>query len=295
MKIFKVVHSGTVIIGLMALVILVAGFKMNPVGWMKGSVLQSFGSTSSTTQGATDKPRQEQNASFQVAQEIRGMAQFSSQAQLLEKCQKMPACLAKLEAITSGQRKPLPAFRGETQGKQEPRSDIRLPEESPSLLSWLNPFLVTPAYAQTPVSVRLKPGSYSPPNSFSLYAAELASDGRVYLNGTDYLAQTGNVNENNPNAILVFYAPNVGQYLINVVGLGEEGKGKAIIAHNTPQNKIEDWDFSSLPYPVYDSTGQWDYLTAELLEPGYHYFYFRPQEGSNLWISHAEFQSYKRT
>ena len=291
MKNFKVVHSGTVIIGLMALVILVAGFKMNPVGGMKGNVLQAFGSTSSIAQGATDKPRQEQNASFQVAQEIRGMAQYSSQAQLLEKCQKMSACRAKLEAITSGKRKPLPAFRGETHGQQEPRSEIWLPEESPSLLSWLNPFLVNSAYAQTPVSVRLKPGSSSPPNSFSLYAAELASDGRVFLNGSDYFAQTVGMNENNPYALLFFYAPNTGPYLINVLGT----KGKAIIGHNMPQNKIEDWDFSSLPYPAYDTTWLWDYLTAEHLESGYHYFYFRPQEGSDLWISHAEFQSYKRT
>ena len=280
----------TIISSFIALAILFASYTIAPIDRMKESLLQSISATSSVAQTSLSDLDTETNASFQVAKKLStndqlGIPQYSSQAELLDLCKKMPHCLAKLGAITSGQRQPLPAINDSILMEQETRNEILMLEEAPYLLSWLNPFQVDTAYAQTPVSIKLTPGTSASGLMINLFGAHLdpGPSAPVYaLDGRDYF--TSSQTENEPHIEILFTAPHTGTYLINVVA--SQGKAKMRHAFNGPI--LDTWDFSSEP-------GNWyDYLTAEYLKKGTHFIYFWPVNGQYIQISFGSVQSYHR-
>jgi len=303
---------GTIIIGLMALAVLAVGLNLTPVAWIKTTLLQSLSSTSSVAQAASFDHDTQGKASFQLAKQVRPVAALdssevldmkmlptadqpdmihhSSTAALLNQCQKRAACRAKLEAISSGKRQPLQALKGETPEEQEIRRGILLPEESSSLLSWLNPFQINTAYAQTIVGAKVVPGNHNSNQGgawvdMRLYGAQRYPGNLIInLSGLDYL--TSPQTENNPNADIYMWIPSTGTYLINVVG----SEGKAKMRHQTSGPIIDTWDFTSQKSP----DGWFDYLTAEYLQAGGHTFYFWPLEGVQLRLISASLQSYQR-
>ena len=155
------------------------------------------------------------------------------------------------------------------------------PEDSQPLLSWLNPFKVAPAYAQSGVSINVTPaGPYTSNSYLNLYGATVYSNNRYRLVSSDPFNYS--TTENNPFAYLHFYVPTTGTYLINV----QASNGKAKIRHLSNGPIIDSWDFTAEPY------GTYDYLTAEYLAQGYHYFYFWLDEGSHVYIYSGSLESY---
>lgn len=227
-----------------------------------------------------------------------GQLRRPSKAELLDKCGKNAHCKAKLQkAQQRGPNKPLPPAQEESPQDKElknlpkahsPRGphqssdgNFLMPEDNQPLLSWLNPFQVAPAYAQSGVSTFLTPaGPYTNNSYLTLYGA------RVYYNGRYRFVSADPFNylttENNPFAYLRFSVPTTGTYLINV----QASNGKAKIRHLSNGPIIDSWDFTAEPY------GTYDYLTAEYLAQGYHSFYFWPDEGSSFYFYSASLESY---
>ncbi|MDH5428795.1 MAG: hypothetical protein OEZ05_08045 [Nitrospirota bacterium] len=299
---------------------LATSFTGSPVQWMQTALLQSLGANPSTVQASPLEEQKLGTGSFQLAKNIRpaakgespeeaqikqlpppvppGQIRRPSKAELLDKCRKNPKCQAKLQDTQQkGPKKPQPAAREESpedielkklpkavnpkaRGRQ-PSSELMMPEDTQGLLSWFNPFQVAPVYGQSPVSINLTPGGPYISNSYmTLYGS------RVYPNSSYYISSydpwNNSYSENNPFAYLRFSIPATGTYLINV----RATQGKAKLRHQYNGPIIDTWDFTAQPY------GPYDYLTAEYLEQGYHYFYFWPDEGSAFYIYSASLESY---
>ena len=315
-NVFKL--TGLAIGGLMVGV-LTSSLPGTPVRWMQTTLLESLGVTPSVVQARPWEKRERGIASFQVAKSVRPAAKGESpedaqlkklpppvppgqlrrptKAQLLDKCAKNPHCKAKLQKATQrGPNKPLPAAREESPEDKElktlpkptnpkargpqPHGDLLMPEDRQTLLSWLNPFQVDSVYAQSAVSIYLTPaGPYTSGSYMSLYGARVYNNNRYYLYYLDSFSTP--TSENKPFAYLRFTVPATGTYLVNVQGTN----GKAKIRHQSNGPIIDTWDFTAQPY------GTYDYLTAEYLEQGYHYFYFWP-DGSGFYVYSASLESY---
>ena len=233
-----------------------------------------------------------------------GKLRRPSKKALSDLCHKRSDCRKKLQTINSqkGQRKPRPAAKGETPQDQElkqlpkalkpthlprrqPRSELIMPSETPSVLSWLNPLLPPTAYAvprQLPVSTVLTPGGprigKQGKQGLSLYGAQIHPNDQFVLHGNDPGYPNSNA-ENKAHAYFKFWVPYTGVYLINV----RASDGKAKLRHQNGGPIINTWDFLG--------PGTHNYLTAEYLEHGYHHFYFWPDNSVFNFYS-ASLESY---
>jgi len=318
-KVFRM--SGMVVGGLMV-GFLATSLNGSPVAWMKTTLLESLGVSPSMVQAGPLENREPGIASLQVAQGVRpaakkerpeeaqlkkmpppvlpGQMRRPSKAGLLDKCMKNPRCRAKFQAAKKrGPNKPRPAAREESPEDKElkkllkpvnpkarrlrPRSDLMLPEDTHTLLSWLNPFQVDPVYAQSAVfSIHLTPGGPWVGQSYMvLYGAT------AHPNNEFSLIASGPQNtRNSQNKSYAYYkliVPTTGTYLLNV----QAGRGKAVLRHQPDGPIIARWDFMAPPYrPVHD------YITAEYLAQGSHGFYFGPIGRTDIQIWSVSLESY---
>jgi hypothetical protein len=302
---------------------LVATVDQTPMSWMKATLLQSLGATSSVAQAASFDHDTQGNASFQIAKEPRPALNPNSpevlerkkpqqgppnrpprhsEAELLDICQKNPTCAASLNETKSGKHKPLPAFQGEIPEVQEmkklhkgpqleapgqqPRSEILLPEEGSSLLSWLNPFHVSTAYALAP-TITVRPGDASGGMNFMLLHGTAMIKGWNRLHASDYYKSLcGNYCENNPYAVLAFDAPVSGKFLITVVAYAASPGGGARMRHGQTGTIFGRWGESPL-----EPTGWRYFQISRPLDMGQQWFYFWPIEGSgDLYMYYATLQ-----
>ena len=300
--------------GALMLGFLATSFSGSPVKWMQNIFLDSFGIDSSgsahvkhfresalietdpmqlakTLGRPAGKPgeSQEEIEIGKVPEPIPpGQIRRASKAELLEQCQKLPKCRATLQAVNQGKRPPntLPAGKpGESQEdktlstlpkpippvppRQSPRSGLDTFEPNSTLLSWLNPFAVSSAHAQSAFSLYLTPQNRYTPNPYGYMhifgpaywgSYRLQGKGQIIINHTT-------LTENKPYVYLAFNVPADGWYLINF----QASQGKAKLRHRVGPI-IETWDFTA------QSCSRCDYLTAEYLVAGHHYFYFWPDE-----------------
>jgi hypothetical protein len=207
MKPQKVFRIGGLAVGVLMVGLLATGLTGSPVGWMKTGLLKTLSVTPAVAQAGPLEIREPGLASFQVAKRIRpaakkespeeaqlkkmpkpvppGQLRRSSKAERLDKCTKNPKCQAKLKtAKKRGPNKPRSAAREESPEDKalkklpkpvnpkararQPRSDLMLPEDNNTLLSWLNPFQVSPVYAQSAVSINVTPGGPYASNGYLL-------------------------------------------------------------------------------------------------------------------------------
>lgn len=320
MKLRKIFRISNLAIGGLMIGFLATSLTGNPVIWMQSALLGSLGVNPSTVQAGPIEERELGGNSFQVAKGIRpaakgespedaqlknlvppvppGQLRRPSKMELLDKCARSPRCQAKLKkAQQRGPNKPLPAAREESPEDQELKSlpkalpprgphqpagrNILMPEEGQSLLSWLNPFYTDNAYAQGGVSIHLVPGGAVTSSSYMyLFGARVYPDNSFRLFATD--PWEGATTENHTFAYLKFYVPAIGTYLVNV----RANKGKAKLRHQYNGPIIADWDFTAQSY------GTYDYLTAEFLEQGLHYFYFWPDDFTSFSLYSASLESY---
>ena len=233
-----------------------------------------------------------------------GQVRKRSKAELLDKCNKQPRCRAKLQAAQKSKGK-RPSKNVRSAGKEgespeekalsklpkpdnpkprgsNQRSEFRLSEENTPLLSWLNPFSVAPAYAQSAFSQYFTPEnrySSSPYGYITLFGASYW--GSWYLYGTGFVTMNATNSENKPYVYLLTTIPSEGWYLVNF----EAGRGKAKVRHRSSGPIIETWDFTS------QSCNPCDYLTAEYLTAGSQYFYFWP-DNSSMYFYSASIDAY---
>jgi hypothetical protein len=288
---------------------------------MKTTLLETFSVTPAVAQAAPLENRQPGLAPFQVTKRVRpaakkespeeaqfkqlpkpvppGQLRRPSKAELLDKCTKNPKCKAKLQAAKKrGPNKPRPAAREEspedkelkklpkpTNPKargQQPRSDLMLPDNPETLLSWLNPFQVDSVYAQSAVSINLTPGGpYRSGSYMALSGVRVYTENRFYVYRRDSFPGYANA-ENKPHVYLRLQVPATGTYFVSV----QAGRGKAKMRHQSGGPIIDTWDFTAQPY------GTYDYLTAEYLEQCVHSFYFWPDD-SSFYIYSASLESYR--
>lgn len=315
-NVFKI--SGMAIGGIMV-GFLATSLNGNPVGWIPTVLLESLEVNPSVVQAGPLEKKELGTTSFQVAKGVRPAAKNESQeeaqlkqlpppvppgqirrpskAELLDKCTKNPRCQAKLQAAKKqGPNKPRPAAREESPEDKglknlpkpvfpktprgQPHSDLMMPDNTPTLLSWLNPFQVDSVFAQSAVSINLTPAGPSTSGAYMfLYGARVFYNSMYYLSSFDSWSYANS--ENKPYVYLRFSVPATGTYLVNV----QASRGKAKMRHQSGGPIIDTWDFSAQPYGIYD------YLTAEYLEQGYHYFYFWP-DGVSFYIYSASLVSY---
>jgi hypothetical protein len=229
-----------------------------------------------------------------------GQIRKASKAELLEQCNQIPKCSAKLQNAKQGRRPSnvLPAGKpGESPEEKEwstlpkpippaprrqPRSDLSLPEKESTLLSWLNPFAVSEARAQTAFSLYLTPQnrySSTPFGLITIYGSGYTGSWRLYGNG--FISVNRSDVEHKPYVYFATNVPAEGWYLINF----EAGRGKAKVRHQYNGPIIETWDFTN------QSCSTCSYLTAEYLTAGWHYFYFWP-DASDIYFYSASVDSY---
>jgi hypothetical protein len=229
-----------------------------------------------------------------------GQLRKASKAELLEQCNQIPKCSAKLQNAKQGRRPSnvLPAGKpGESPEEKElstlpkpippasrrqPRSNLSLPEEESSLLSWLNPFAVSEARAQTAFSLYLTPQnrySSTPFGLMTIYGSGYTGSWRLYGNG--FISVNRADVERKPYVYFATNVPEEGWYLINF----EAGRGKAKVRHQYNGPIIETWDFTN------QSCSTCSYLTAEYLTAGWHSFYFWP-DASDIYFYSASVDSY---
>ena len=324
MRTRKIVKITTAILGLLGVAFLASGLTFSPVRWMQEVLLVSLGSRSADIahaaqpQGAAltpDSPMQlakalgrpaakkgesrEEKEIGKIGKPVPpGQIRKRSKAELIDQCNKQAKCKAKLRAAQNSKGKRPKNVRAagrkgespEEQGlskipkpvKPSPRqqkSELILPEESSPLLSWLNPFAVSPAHAQSAYSFHLAlPNQYSSTPYARLVTYGMSYWGSWYLYPT-YVSTQATLSENKPYIYLSTTVPSDGWYLINF----QAGRGKAKLRHRGGPI-IETWDFSS------QTCSRCDYLTAEYLTAGYHYFYFWAE--TNMYVYSASGNSY---
>jgi len=319
----------TTVLGLLGVAALISGptfFSGNPLRWMQGELLEFLESPASTlayaarsqetafTEGSPlhlakflgrpaakpgDSPEEKAMATLPKAVPP-GQLRKASRAELLEQCNQIPKCSAKLQNAKQGKRPSnvLPAGKpGESPEEKElstlpkpippaprrqPRSDLSLPEEESTLLSWLNPFAVSEARAQTAFSLYLTPQnrySSAPFGLMTIYGSGYTGSWRLYGNG--FISVNRADVEHKPYVYFATNVPAEGWYLINF----EAGRGKAKVRHQYNGPIIETWDFTN------QSCSTCSYLTAEYLTAGWHYFYFWP-DASDIYFYSASVDSY---
>lgn len=205
-----------------------------------------------------------------------------SKAELLNRCQQVPKCRAKLAGANKGGKptKALPAARSASPEDEAlkklpqpakpttPRrfqKGVQAPWPLDKLMAWVNPFQPSVAEAQTAVSVFLTPQNRwisSPYSVLSLYGVNYW--GSYHLSGS--YSTTSAAAENKPYVYFRFNAPATGWYIFNF----RASNATLNLRHNYSGPIVETWNAGNVP-----CTGnQCDYVTAEYLEQGSHYFYF---------------------
>ena len=302
---------------------LIATLDQTPMNWMKSTLLQALSATTSVAHANPFAPETQGKDSFHLVKQVRpalnpnspevlerkkhpkgppqGQPPQLSKEQLLDQCQKRPSCAAKLKAIKSGKRKPHPVFKGKTPpGLQKKKktsqigqpgqlgSEISLPEEAPSLLSWLNPFQVKSAYAQTTPywNQWVRAGYPRLGNQVGYLRGASLYSGRHELRASHYYksgATTSwthcNVCENNPYAVFQVEAPYNGIYFLSAwVYSTDGGPRKGKMCCDAAGKIMDSWDYSP---------GNWSWTqmgTTEELPKGLHKIYFWPTEGSGNFV-----------
>ena len=232
-----------------------------------------------------------------------GKKQRLTKKQKLDICARDPQCRASLEAANQGKHpKPIPAV---TPGSPEDnahkipyppkakkpkgqRSELQ-PEPSSSLLSWLNPFSVSVAEAQTApppgFPVRAEAPYYIVPGKL-----EVRNYGGMTRGGDYYLYKTwpgpASITGNNGRNYIPFYVtvPVQGYYIIDVEGT--PARAHVNIPYNgTPYNYP---DFSTQP-----SGSEQHYVSIPYLAAGSHWFYFWIDAPSSARIDAVEVDFYR--
>lgn len=223
----------------------------------------------------------------------------------LELCARNPQCRANLEAANQGKHpQPIPpvvpgspedkAHRlpvpPKAQPPKGPRSELQ-PQSSLSLLSWLNPFSVSEAEAQTPppgFPLRAEAPFYIVPGKL-----EVRNYGGMTRGGDYYLYTSwpgpANITGNNGRNYIPFYfnAPAQGYYIIDVTGT--PARAHVNIPWNVPK-PYDYQDFSNLPAGTETHYAHLPYLAA-----GGHWFYFwiDAAPGNSVRIDAVEVDFYR--
>lgn len=221
-----------------------------------------------------------------------GQVRKVTKAALLDQCQRLPKCKAQLQNAKRGVRPRslfLPIQPGKILEEQElvpipqgaplaprlqPRSEQVLPKERSTILSWLNPFNVSPVQAQSGFSLNLTlPDNWKSPDYYGglmkLYGASYL--GGFYLYDKSYISVNRLATENNPYVYLSTGAlPSEGWYFINF----QASQGKAKLRHHSRPRSIEAWNFTG------NSCLVCDYLSLMYLGKGTHILYFWPDDSS---------------
>lgn len=209
-----------------------------------------------------------------------------AKADLVSRCQQRPACRAKLEMAQKGQKSatPRPAASSPSPEEQEfrklpppaqPVTPRRFQQSGPGpwpwdrLLAWLNPFRPPVAEAQAGFSVYLTPRDHLVVSYGYLSIWGSVMHGTTYL-GTyilypNYTTPARSV-ENKPFVETSFQVPATSWYIIDVRASNASTK----LYHYPSQSVIETWPAGSVPCAGFVC----DYVTAEYLQQGSHYFYF---------------------
>ena len=290
---------GVIIVGFLA-----SSLNHTPVEWIKMSLLKTLSATPAVVEAASFEDRETRSPSWQLVKNRRGGSSGRrgrpTKAQLIDQCNKRPQCKSKLKAaMKRGSNKPRPAARGKrpkelmfrTQPQistpmarlQKPKSDPQWPTEASGLLSWLNPFQVAPVYADSGVSIHLTPGSGSARSTMELWGATVRNGNHFSLNsGYKFVSPLPKVvAENRPFAFLHFWVPATDTYLVNV----RASSGSAKLRHFS-LGQPETFHFPK------NHTIMRDYLTAEYLGKGEHYFYFWADANHHITIESATLESY---
>jgi hypothetical protein len=243
-----------------------------------------------TLRPAAGKPSPEESA-FQAltpAPKVEFLRQ-STKSELVAACMKSPTCRAKLERIQKGQLPALlPAASGMSPEEQElkklpappsvtspirPRSGL-MPDLLRQLYSWLNPFGIAVAQAQSGFSVFLTPASPFVQTPFSLlhfYGVIRYSNGRHILNPNAINLPQSPVSENTPYLYIQTTLPKQGAYLIDVTASFAQTK----LRHQSNGPILDSWNYgpTSCPNMVCH------YVTVEYFAPYSHQLYFWATNG----------------
>ena len=199
----------------------------------------------------------------------RGQIRKRTKEELITHCNRLPRCRAQLQKARKGLR--LPNVRP----PRKSRSSLESPNPQSNILSWLNPFDVSPVQAQSDFSLNIILPDWKGPSIYSgsikLYGASYW--GGFYLYDKKIITLPGShFAENNPHVQLYTGAlPAEGWYFVNF----QAGRGKAkSLRHNYRGQSIETWDFSN------SSCSPCDYLALFYLKAGTHRFSFWPNDSS---------------
>jgi hypothetical protein len=247
-------------------------------------------------------PQEKAQHEIRVPPKQGGEKRRLSKKEKLDLCAQNPQCRASLDAANKGKRpQPIPAV---TPGSPEDKahklpvppkatkpkgpSGALQPESSFSLLSWLNPFSVSVAQAQTPPSgfpVRAEAPYYNVPGKLEvrLYGG-LARGGDYYLYKTWPGPSTAVAGNNGRNYMpFLFTAPVQGWYIVDVEGT------PARAAVNLPYNKQGVLtDFSTRPAGSIQH-----YVSVHYLAQGGHWFYFWINEPYSARFDAVEVDFYR--
>lgn len=323
----KTVLMTTAVLGFLGAAFLVSGLNISPMRWMQEVLFDGLG-THSATMAHAAQPQEKGltvDAPIQLAKVLGrpagkkgespeekaidslekpvppGQVRKRSKAELVDQCNKQARCKAKLqEAQKSKGKRPknvrpagepgesseekalsqIPKPTKPTPSPRQQKSELTLPEENATVLSWLNPFAVSTAHAQSAFSLHLTPQnrwSSTPYGNLNLYGVTYWGNYYLY---PSLISTTSSLVENRPYVYFNLSVPSEGWYLVNIQG----GRGKAKLRHRSGPI-IETWDFTS------QACSTCDYLTAEYLTAGYHYFYFWP-DGTNMYFYSVSVDSY---
>lgn len=220
-----------------------------------------------------------------------GQVRKVTKAALLAQCQRLPKCKTQLQNAKRGLRPrslflpiqpgkipeedllPIPQ-RAPVTPRLQPRSEQIPPKERSTILSWLNPFDVSPVQAQNEFSLNLTlPDNWKSPEyyggSMKVYGASYW--GGFYLYDKKYISVNRLATENNPYVYLSTGAlPAEGWYFINF----QASRGKGKLRHHSRPRSFESWNFTG------NSCEVCDYLSLMYLGKGTHILYFWPDDSS---------------
>ena len=231
--------------------------------------------------------------------------QKPTREQIFANCMQTPACREAMEqgARQDDPRPPRPAaqepspeekslqqMRPEAGGS--PHAQIDWIGGLEALLAMLNPipsahaatYTISPSYyaSEPRYSFTLTP---SEPTFAKLYSYLVIYGARVYgesplLYGSRTYSPSP-VSEERPYVYFRVYAPESGEYVVNIQGT----RGQAKLRHQYSGPIVAQWNYSSST--SYDA----NYTSVLRLEAGYHYFYFWPTNSSYFYVYSVSFES----
>lgn len=248
-------------------------------------------------------PEEKAQHQIHIPPKKRGKKQRLTKKQKLDLCARDPQCRATLEAANKGKRpKPVPAvIPGSLEDKmhkrslppkakkpRRQRSDLQ-EESSSSLLSWLNPFSVSVAEAQTAppgFPVRAEAPFYIVPGKLEMRNYGGMTRGGDYYLYKNWPGPSSAVTGNNGRNYIPFNVtvPVQGYYIIDVEGT--PARAHVNIPYNaTPYNYP---DFSTQP-----AGSEQHYVSIHYLAAGSHWFYFWIDNPGSARIDAVEVDFYR--